>query len=202
MDAFELADKYRCTAIVLADGAIGQTMEPVEFPEELHLAPKKSWAVEGTAQTRKNLISSIYMSPETLLAMNQRLAKRYEQIEASEARYEDFMTESASLIVVAYGVTSRVAQTAIEDLRREGMKVGMLRLKTLYPCPKKRLMELAGSVKVFLAAEMSNGQMINDVKLAIEHKRPVDFFGTGGGLLPTVEAMKESIASVFRKRVG
>lgn len=202
MLAFELSDKYRCTAVVLTDGSVGQTMEPVQFPNEVKCAPKKAWAVEGTAETRKNLVTSIYMSPELLLELNGRLSKKYAEIESKETRWQDHMVDGADVIVVAYGVTSRVAQTAVEELRTEGLKVGMIRPKTLFPFPKKRLADAALRTKAFLAAEMSNGQMIDDVKLSVEHKRPVDFYGTGGGLVPTVEDMKKVIRETWKRHVG
>ncbi|OFZ18696.1 MAG: 3-methyl-2-oxobutanoate dehydrogenase subunit VorB [Bdellovibrionales bacterium GWB1_55_8] len=202
LEAFDLADKYRCTAVLLTDGSIGQTMEPVEFPDEFRPAPYKDWAVYGDAKTQKNLISSIYMSIDALQALNRRLQQKYAEIELKEQKWEDFMTDDAELVVVAYGITSRVAQNAIEELRAEGRKVGMLRPKTLFPFPKKRLAEIAQTAKVFLAAEMSAGQMIDDVKLAIECKRPVEFYGTCGGSIPTVEDIKNSIMAAYKKRIG
>ncbi|MCM2278484.1 MAG: 3-methyl-2-oxobutanoate dehydrogenase subunit VorB [Oligoflexia bacterium] len=199
--AFELSDHYRCTAVVLTDGSIGQTMEPVEFPDHVKPAPAKDWAVRGDAETRKNLVSSIYMSTETLRALNERLQKKYAEIEAREQRWEDYRDDDAELVIVAYGVTSRVAENAIEELRRKGLKVGMLRPKTLFPFPKKRLQELAaGRVRRFLVAEMSNGQMIDDVKLAIEHKKPVDFYGTYGGKLPAVEEIVDAVETAYNRQ--
>lgn len=200
--AFELSDKYRCTAVVLADGSIGQTMEPVEFPEEIRPLPTKDWAVRGDKETKNNLVTSIYMSTEQLKDLNDRLQKKYADIEHHEQRWEDYQTEDAQLVVVAYGITSRVAQNSIDALRAEGKKVGMLRPKTLFPFPKKRLQELAKKTKVFLAAEMSNGQMIDDVKLAIEHSRPVEFYGIYGGALPTEIDIKMAIEIAYKKHLG
>jgi pyruvate/2-oxoacid:ferredoxin oxidoreductase alpha subunit len=202
MKAFDIADKYRCTVVVLTDGSIGQTMEPVEFPEEVKAAPYKDWALYADAKTRKNVITSIHMSPKTLHDLNMRLQKKYAEIEANEVMVEDFQNKDAQLNVVAYGVTSRVVQNAIEELRAKGLKVGMLRPKTLFPFPKKRLMELCTSTKAFLVAEMSNGQMIDDVRLAIEHSRPIEFFGTFGGNVPTVDDLKKAIEAAYHKHVG
>ncbi|MCM2324336.1 MAG: 3-methyl-2-oxobutanoate dehydrogenase subunit VorB [Oligoflexia bacterium] len=197
--AFELSDQYRCTAVVLTDGSIGQTMEPVEFPDEVKPAPAKDWAVRGDAATRKNLVTSIYMSTDQLQSLNQRLQKKYAEIEAREQRWEDYRTDDAQLVIVAYGVTSRVAENAIEELRSRGMKVGMLRPKTLFPFPKKRVKELAGQAAAFLVAEMSAGQMIEDVKLAIEHRKPVEFYGVSGGNLPTVEGIVKAAEAAYRR---
>lgn len=200
--AFELADKYRIVAMVLADGCIGQIMEPVEFPDEVKRAPYKDWALYGDAKTRKNLVTSIYMSTDLQRDINDRLQKKYAEIERNEQRYEDYLTEDAELIVVAYGIMSRVAQNAIDDLRAKGRKVGMIRPITLFPFPKTRLIKAADKVKAFLAAEMSNGQMIDDVKLAIEHKKPVEFYGMYGGTVPTVEDLVVAIEVAYRRNVG
>jgi pyruvate/2-oxoacid:ferredoxin oxidoreductase alpha subunit len=200
--AFDLADKYRMTSIVLADGSIGQVMEPVEFPEKLHHTPHREWAVRGDAASRKNLITSIYMSTELEYALNERLQKKYAEIEEKEVLFENYKTEDAEMIVVAYGITSRVARSAIDELRDMGLKIGLHRPKTLFPFPKKELKSLAAHTKSFLVAEMSNGQMIDDVKLAIECSRPVDFWGTFGGILPTVEHMKASIQKQYKQRNG
>lgn len=202
MQAFELADKYRCTVVVLTDGSVGQTMEPVEFPEELRKAPHRDWAVYGDAKHRKNLVTSIFMSPQTLKEVNLRLQHKYEEIASKEVLFEDLHAKDAELVVIAYGVTSRIAHNAIEELRAKGRKVGMLRPKTLFPFPKKKLQELCKTTKAFLVAEMSNGQMVDDVRLAIEHSRPIEFFGTWGGNIPTVEDIKEAIETAYRNKIG
>ncbi|MGK5085097.1 3-methyl-2-oxobutanoate dehydrogenase subunit VorB [Bdellovibrionota bacterium FG-1] len=200
--AFDLADQYRCTAVVLTDGCIGQMMEPVQFPDEVKCAPFKDWAVYGDAKTRKNVITSIYMSTDILRELNDRLQQKYAEIEQKEQRWEDFRADDAELVIVAYGIMSRVAQNAITELRKKGIKVGMVRPKTLFPFPKRRLMEATSKAKAFLVTEMSNGQMIDDVKLAIEHKRPVEFFGVYGGTVPTVEEMIVAVEKAYRKHIG
>ena len=197
--AFDLADKYRCLAVVLTDGCIGQMMEPVEFPDEVKRAPYKEWALYGDAKTRKNVITSIYMSTEILKELNDRLQAKYAEIERTEQRWEDFMVDGADLVVVAYGIMSRVAQNAITDLREKGLKIGMVRPKTLFPFPKNRLVEVATKTKAFLATEMSAGQMVDDLRLAIEHKRPVEFYGVYGGSVPSVGDMTIAIEKAYRK---
>jgi len=200
--AFDLADQYRCAAVVLTDGCIGQMMEPVEFPDEVKRAPYKDWAIYGDAKTRKNLITSIYMSTTQLKELNDRLQAKYAEIEGKQQRSEDFMTEGADLVVVAYGIMSRVAQNAITELRAKGRKVGMIRPQTLFPFPKRRLLEAAAKTKAFLAAEMSAGMMVDDLKLAIEHKRPVEFYGIYGGSVPSVEDMTVAIEMAYRKHAA
>ncbi len=202
IQAFDIADKYRCTAVVLTDGCIGQMMEPVKFPDKVVVPQEKDWAIHGTAETRKNVITSIYMSTETLKDLNDRLQKKYAEMQTHEQRSEDFMVEGASLIVVAYGITSRIAENAIKELRAKGLKVGMIRLQTLFPFPKDRLQKAVPLIKAMLAAEMSAGQMVDDVKLAIEHKCPVEFFGTYGGSVPTVGQMSDAIEKAYQKHTS
>jgi 2-oxoisovalerate ferredoxin oxidoreductase alpha subunit len=199
--AFDLADQYRCVTVVMTDGCIGQMMEPVTFPDRVVPAPKKEWAVTGEADTRKNCVTSIYMSTDLLKGLNDRLQEKYRVIENTEQRSEDFMVDDAELVVVAYGIMSRVAHNAITELRAKGRKVGMVRPQTLYPFPKKRLQEVAKKTKAFLAAEMSAGQMIDDVKLAIEHAKPVEFYGIYGGTVPTIEDMMLAIELAYHKHI-
>ncbi|OFZ79848.1 MAG: 3-methyl-2-oxobutanoate dehydrogenase subunit VorB [Bdellovibrionales bacterium RIFOXYD1_FULL_53_11] len=197
--AFDLSDKYRCTAVVLTDGYTGQMMEPVEFPEELKKAPYKEWALYADQKHRKNLVTSIFMSPQTLFEVNTRLNQRYKTIENNEVLFEDLHASDAKLVIVAYGIMSRVAHNAIEELRASGLKVGLMRPKTLWPFPVKKLKELCTSAQAFLVAEMSNGQMLEDVKLAIEHSRPIEFFGTWGGTVPSVDELKSAIKTTYEK---
>lgn len=199
--AFDLADRYRMTSVLYTDGAIGQMMEPVQFPEEIRTIPSKPWSVRGDAESRQNLVTSIYMSPELEYQLNERLQKKYAEIEEKEVRFINQYTDDALMIVVAYGITSRIAQTAIEELRKEGFKIGLHRPQTLFPFPKKALKQLAEKVRCFLVAEMSNGQMIDDVRLAIECSRPVDFWGTFGGTLPDVEELKSTLQKQYQQRI-
>ncbi len=198
--AFELADKYRCCVVVLTDGCVGQTMEPVIFPDEIQQsADKSSWALYANEKTSNNIVTSIYMSVEAQHAVNERLQVKYAEIEREEVLYDAVETDDADVIVVAYGITSRIIQSAITDLRQEGFKVGMLRPQTLFPFPKAKLMELTKKTKLFLVAELSNGQMVEDVKLATEFIRPVRFYGTYGGKIPTVDEMKEVIRAMAKE---
>ena len=167
--------KYRCPVVVLSDGVLGQMIEPLKYPD-VAIEPVKdeSWAVSGNAQTRKNMVSSIFLDFNELEELNNRLQAKYRVIEDTEVEYEGYMLDDAETVLVAYGITSRICRSAVDEARRLGKKVGLFRLKTLFPFPKKELNQLAESVGRFIAVEMSNGQMRDDVKLAIDCKRPVD----------------------------
>ena len=186
MHAFDLADKYRNPACIMADGITGQMMEVVEIPEAKPLPVDHSdWAVQGTPETRKNLVSSIVLDPHELEEHNLKLDKKYKQIEASEVMYEEYKTEDADLVVVAYGVVSRIVYSTVDAAREAGLKVGLLRPITLWPFPSEPIRRLAGTAKHFLAVELSTGQMIEDVRLAVEGRRPVHFYGRCGGVVPS-----------------
>ncbi len=185
MLAFDLADRYRNPVCVLADGFIGQMMEAVELPAA-HPVPfdHTSWCVRGDAATRRNLISSIYLDPVDLEKHNLHLEEKYQACAAREARCEEYHTEDAELIVVAYGIVSRIVYSTVDDARAAGLKVGLLRPLTLWPFPTARLDELAGRAKAFLSVELNTGQMVEDVRLAINGRRPVHFYGRCGGVVP------------------
>lgn len=189
--AFDLAEKYRTPVYVLTDGYIGQMMEPVEFGEPKTDFPKFDWALYGDAESKHNLISSIYLEPDELEEHNRKLQRKYAEIEANEVRFEDFMLEDAEIVLMGYGIVSRVLKTVVEKLREEGLKAGLLRPKTLFPFPKKKIAELAQKVKKFLVVEMSNGQMVDDVRLAVNGKCPVEFYGRMGGNVPTMKEVLE-----------
>ncbi|MBD3235328.1 MAG: 3-methyl-2-oxobutanoate dehydrogenase subunit VorB [Candidatus Eisenbacteria bacterium] len=193
--AFALADRYRNPVFILTDGAIGQMMEPVEFPETVVTPPEKEWAVGVGAARRPNLISSILLDPDELEAHVAKLEEKYTRIVEQEVRAEAYELEDAELVVVAFGIVSRVARSAIEVLRKEGCKVGMLRPITLWPFPEPQLRELAAQERVqrFLTIEMSNGQMVRDVRLAVEGRKPVEFYGRTGGNIPTEVELIEQI---------
>jgi len=187
MLAFELSDKYRNPAVILTDGFVGQMMEPIELPDPVNHIPNKPWAVDGSATTEKNLITSIYLDPGVLEEHNQKLQEKYRSIEDAEVRFEEVYTEDAELVVIGYGIVSRILQTVVEESRVRGLKVGMLRPITLWPFPKKRIQQLAATAKVFLVCELSNGQMVDDVRLALEGRRPVRFYNfrkTGSVIRP------------------
>ncbi len=185
MKAFDLADKYRNPACILADGITGQMMEVVEIPEAKPLPYDHSnWAVDGTPATRRNLISSIVLEPEELEEHNLKLDRKYREIMAHEVAYEEYQTADADLIVVAYGVVSRIVYSTVDQARAEGLKVGLLRPITLWPFPAEAIAAHAARDVRFLAVELSTGQMVEDVQLAVSGKAPVHFYGRCGGMVP------------------
>lgn len=195
--AFEVADKYRTPVYVLADGYIGQMMEPVEFPKPITELPRKKWAIYADKESKDNLISSIYLDPNELEEHNLKLQKKYAEIEKNELQYEPFMIEDADYIVIGYGIISRVLKTAVEKLRGKKVKVGLLRPITLFPFPKKEIYNLANKGCNFLVVEMSNGQMVDDVRLSVEGKATVDFYNRMGGVVPTTDEIIEHILNRF-----
>jgi 2-oxoisovalerate ferredoxin oxidoreductase alpha subunit len=195
--AFDLAEKYRNPVYVLADGFIGQMVEPVELPEPKIPKVDKSWCVDGTAETRHNLITSIYLAPEDLEKHNLKLKEKYERIKKEEVRYEDYKTEDAELILVGYGIVSRILKSVVDIMRSEGYKVGLLRPITLFPFPEEKIRELARTAQIFFVVELSTGQMVDDVKLALEGMRPVKFYGRCGGMVPSAEEIIEQVKNIF-----
>lgn len=187
MDAFDLADEYRMPAIILSDGIIGQMMEPVIFNErQPKKLPEKTWATTGHQGKREhNIINSLYLIPEELENKVVERFKRYDIIKEKEAKFELVNTEDAEIILVAYGASARVCKSAIKAARAKGIKAGLIRPITLWPFPEKPLKEAAKSAKAFLTVEMSMGQMVDDVRLAIECSKPVHFYGRTGGVVPT-----------------
>lgn len=187
IEAFDVADIYRTPAMVVADGMIGQMMEPVDFDKERRTRelPEKTWAANGTKGKRiPNVINSLYLQSEELEQHNLKLEKKYQAIEENEVQYEMYHTEDAELVFVAYGTVSRIVKTTVDQMREEGHKVGLIRPKTLWPFPNKAFKEIPNA-KNLLVVEMSLGQMIDDVKLACECKLPVDFYGRSGGMIPS-----------------
>ena len=185
-EAFDVADYYRTPVMVMADGMIGQMMEPVEFkaPERKRELPPKDWATTGTKGQRKpNVINSLYLSPEVLEEHCWHLNEKFKAMEANEVQYEMYNTDDAELVFVAYGTTSRVVKNAVDDLRAEGLKVGLIRPKVLWPFPNEAFTKIPNAKDLFVV-EMSMGQMIEDVKLACECKLPVHFHGRPGGMVP------------------
>jgi len=191
--AFELADKYRNPAIVLTDGFVGQMMEPLDLEYREIIAPAKPWAVEGTAETRKNMISSIYLEPDELEEHQRRMEAKYIRAQQTETRREEYRTEDANLIVVGYGIVSRVLRSAVDEARRQGIKAGLFRPITLWPFPAKQLEAAALRAEKVLVVELSNGQMVEDVRLALNGRRPVEFYGRVGGNVPDVEELLPKI---------
>ncbi len=199
MLAFDLAFKYRNPAFILSDGFIGQMMEPVEFPEPRTDFPREDWALYGDAESKKNLISSIYLDPDELEEHNRKLQRKYQEIEENEVRYEEYHLDDAKFVLMGYGIVSRMLRSAVDALRNEGLKVGLLRPLTLFPFPKKQIKELADRGAAFFVSEMSNGQMVDDVRLATELKVPVYFYGRMGGNVPTTEELIEQIKIYYQK---
>ena len=188
-EAFDVADYYRNPVMIAADGMIGQMMEAVEWrePPKREL-PEKTWATTCTKEQREpNVINSLYIDPNLCADHNERLAKKYKAIEENEVRWEEFNTENAEIIFVAYGTPSRITRAAIKMLEKEGIKAGLIRPITLWPFPSKALKAAAmqDSVKAVVDFELSMGQMIDDVKIALEGCRPVTFVGKAGGVVPT-----------------
>jgi len=200
--AFDLADRYRNPAFVLTDGFIGQMMEPVSLPMQPAIPPARPWAVTGTAEHRHNLVSSIYLAHEVLEAHVRRLHRKYEEAAVKEVRYEEILAEDAEILVVGYGIVSRVLRRALVLCRERGLRVGMLRPITLWPFPHRRLRELADRVAGMLAVELSTGQMVEDVRLASEGRCPVGFYGRQGGMVPSAEEVMDQIMSFREARRG
>ncbi|MBO5064867.1 MAG: 3-methyl-2-oxobutanoate dehydrogenase subunit VorB [Clostridia bacterium] len=195
--AFDLADKYRMPAMILADGTMGQMMEPVELPETKPNTFEKPWALTGTKGERKhNIVNSLYLKPEELEKTNFERFARYKTIEENEVLYEEYFMDDAEICVVSFGITARVAKNAIVEARAKGIKVGMIRPITLWPFPKKVLREAADKCKAFISVEMNMGQMIEDVKLATECKKPVYLCNRTGGMIPAPEEVLAKIEEV------
>ncbi len=191
---FNLADKYLMTAMILADGTIGQMMEPVSFEEMKIETYEKPWALSGTNCEREhNILNSLYLKPDELEAKNFERYERYKLVEENEAMWEEYETEDAEFCLVAFGIAARVAKNAVVAARKEGIKVGLLRPITLWPFPKKPLLALADQVKGFISVELSMGQMIEDIRLATECKKPVALCNRVGGMIPTPENILDSI---------
>jgi len=191
MRAFDLADKYRTPVYLLADGYIGQMMEPVAFPQPILNLPRKDWALYADKQSKHNLISSIYLDPYELEAHNIKLQEKYRRIEENETLSESFLLDDADYVLIGYGIVSRVLKTAAEKLREKGIKAGLLRPISLFPFPSGEIAELTNRKCRFFVVEMSNGQMLEDVKLAVSGKSPIDFYNRMGGVVPTTAEVIE-----------
>jgi len=203
IQAFDIADKWRNAVMILGDGALGQMMEPVEFKESNTSPVEKPWAATGLRGRKEhNVINSLFLKPELMENHNHVLQDKYAKIQETETRWESLQTEDADVIVVAYGITSRIAQTAMHQARSAGVKVGMLRPITLWPFPTKPIAALCKTAKSFVVFEMSAGQMVEDVRLAVNGVRPVHFHGRTGGMLPTPKELYEQIMTVARGEGG
>lgn len=193
--AFDLSDKYRIPAMLLADGTMGQMMEPISLEGITEHKVEKPWAVTGTQMKRKhNIINSLYLKPEELEKINFARYERYAEVEKNEPMWEEYMMEDAEYCVVAYGIAARVSKNAVTAARANGVKVGLIRPITLWPFPTEALAEAAKKVKAFVSVELSMGQMIEDIRLATGCSRPVTLCNRAGGMIPDPEQVLEAIA--------
>lgn len=196
--AFDLGDKYRIPAMILSDGMLGQMMEPVVLPStSVDSLPEKEWATSGHQHKRPhNIVNSLYITAPELENLVKERFERYAELEEKEQRAELYKTDDADLAVVAYGAAARVGRSAVDMARKEGLKVGLIRPITLWPFPKRFIKEAIPQLsRGFLTVEMSMGQMVDDVRLAVNGERPVEFFGRTGGIIPTPAEVLEQIKS-------
>jgi 2-oxoglutarate ferredoxin oxidoreductase subunit alpha len=199
-EAFDVADQYRTPVMVIADGMVGQMMEPVEFKETSHreIAPK-TWATDGTKGEREpNIINSLFLEAQDLEDHTLKLEAKYAEITKNECKWEEYRLEGAEIVVAAYGTTARIVKNAIDMLEKDGIKVGLIRPITLWPFPNVAFDHIDSTTHTVLTVEMSRGQMIEDVRLALNGKLPTEFFGRTGGVIPTPEGVVEAV----KKLVG
>jgi 2-oxoglutarate ferredoxin oxidoreductase subunit alpha len=195
-DAFELAESYRTIVVILADGAIGQMMEPVEMPPAKPVMAEEEragWALRGAQGRQPRTLTSLHLTAEGLEKINLRLQAKLARIQETEVRWEETMAEDADVLIVAFGTAGRICKSAAQAARRAGLKVGVLRPITLWPFPEKRLAELAQSARQILVVEMNAGQMLLDVKATVAGRAPVHFYGRMGGAIPLPDEIKEQI---------
>ena len=194
---FNLADKYLMTSMILADGTIGQMMEPISFEDAEIEAYEKPWALTGTnCQRKHNIVNSLYLKPDELEVKNFQRYERYKIVEENEPMWEEYMMEDAEYCVVAFGIASRVAKNAVVAARQKGIKVGLIRPITLWPFPTKALRAAADQCKAFLSVELNMGQMIEDIRLATECKRPVSLCNRCGGMIPSPDEVLDAICKM------
>ncbi len=200
--AFDLADYYRTPVSIVSDGLLGQMMEPVEFEEMPKLdLPAKDWTVVGHGGKRKpNTIRTVTLDPTLLEKATLKRQEKYNRIEENEARYEACDIDTAEIVLTAYGTTSRIVKNSIEILKEEGIKAGMIRPQTLWPFPKQPFLSLQKHCKAVLCVEMSCGQMLNDVLLAVNGKIPVEFYGRTGGVIPSPPEIVEKVKSIMGRK--
>ena len=196
---FDLADKYRMTTMLLADGTMGQMMEPVSLDFAIGEKVEKPWAVTGTGGKREhNIVNSLYLKPEELEKTNFERYERYEIVKENEVMYEEYMMDDAEICVAAFGIAARVSKNAVDEARKQGIKVGMIRPITLWPFPEKQFKAAADKVHTFISVELSMGQMIEDIKLSVEGKSNVTLCNRVGGMIPSPEQVLESIVNASK----
>jgi len=191
--AFDLADRYRNPAVVLTDGFIGQMMEPLELQSRDIKPLAKPWAVRGTAETRKNLISSIYLEPDALEAHVRKLDEKYRKATEREPRHELYRAEEPEVLLVGYGITSRVLRSVVDVARKEGLRAGLFRPITLWPFPSEALRRAARHAHMVLVVEMSTGQLVEDVRLALDGGVNVEFYSRTGGNVPLADEVSKQL---------
>ncbi len=196
--AFELADRYRTPVVLLADGFVGQMMEPVEFAPVATEPLFPEWAVRGTAESRSNLITSLHMDIDDLEAHNRKLEAKYRDAQVHEARAEDWYAEDAEIVLVGYGIVGRILKAVVAEARAEGINVGLLRPITLFPFPTVQFKRLIPRALKFVVVEMSNGQLIEDVRLALNGARPVELLNRMGGNVPSHEEVLKFVRGLAR----
>lgn len=195
--SFELADRYRNPVMILGDGVLGQMMEPVEFnPGAAAAQVEKPWATTGCKGRQKNIINSLYLDPEVLEKHNERLQRKFRTMEEKEPRAETYRTADAEIVLVAFGTTARICKAAVDAAREEGIRAGLVRPITLWPYPVDILNAALQKAKAVLTVEMNAGQMVEDVRLAVNGRLPVYFYGRTGGMLPTSKAVLEEISRI------
>ena len=198
--AFDLADQYRMTVLVLADGILGQMMEPIVLEKKPRRElPAKDWALTGAKGREQNIVRSLWLKEGALEKHNYKLKAKYEQIEKNEVLCEQYEVDDADIVVVAYGVAARIVQGAVAKAREEGIKVGWIRPITLWPFPMEQISKAADEFRIFLTVEMSMGQMVEDIRLAVAGKAPVVFYGRPGGSVPTVDELLDKIRQLTLK---
>lgn len=199
--AFDLADKWRNPVLILSDGILGQMMEPVEFDDSnIPQLTTHEWATTGAVDRKPNIINTLNIVPEVLEKRNYELLAKYEKIKKTEVRYEEIACADADLVLVAYGTSARVARSAMELGRKEGLKLGLFRPISLFPFPEKELEALANANRQFLVVEMSGGQMLEDVRLAINGQSQIHFTNRLGGMVPTPEDVLEKVRKILAGR--
>ncbi len=195
MLAFDLADKYRNPAVLLADGYVGQMMEPLELEMTEAVPPEKPWAIRGTAETHRNLVSSIYLTNDLMEAHVRKLEAKYQECERNECRWETYRAEDAEVLLIGYGIVSRILRTAVDMARAHGIKAGLFRPITLWPFPSEALRQAAEKVERVMVVELSTGQMVEDVRLALNGRIPVEFYSRVGGNVPSAETIHAELAA-------
>jgi 2-oxoglutarate ferredoxin oxidoreductase subunit alpha len=198
--AFDLADQYRMTVVVLADGILGQMMEPIVFEKKPgRKLPPKDWALTGAKGRPQNIVRSLWLAEGALEELNYKLQAKYEQVQKNEVLCEQYFLADAEIVVVAYGIAARIVRGAVTKAREQGIKAGWIRPITLWPFPTEQISKAADEFRIFLVVEMSLGQMVEDVKLAIAGKAPVLFYGRPGGGFPTVDEILDKIKQLTIK---